>query len=301
MTETHAKCTDDEGNGHARPAAQSDSNGPYFGMIPRWVAPLDLTGADHRVLLVMACHADKVTRIVRWRSIEMIVDETDLDRRTVQRSIRRLEGEGVLRELRGGGRGRSSEYQIIFETPDNAANSGRDTAVSEIDDAENSGNDAALLEETAASSSLNSGVHAAPTEEEQKERTPPSGERAREGEGFSNDRVEKKQGVLLMPMKGGREQQLAALRAYTPSDELVDWAAKEFGIDALADNILGKFKAHHCASRKPPPADREAAYRKWIYNEPNFAGGHNARGLAGRPRRPSMLESTLDRLRGYNG
>jgi hypothetical protein len=53
----------------------------------------------------------------------------NLDRRSVQRAIRRWEARGVLKKLRGGGRlrgsraGRSSEYQIIFRLPAEATNS----------------------------------------------------------------------------------------------------------------------------------------------------------------------------------
>jgi hypothetical protein len=100
---TRGNCTDDDaGNGRTGTAAQPPHNGhetaafngPQFGIIPRWVARLDLTGGELRVLLVIACHARKETRTAR-PSIETIADEANLDRRTVQRAMRRLEAKGV--------------------------------------------------------------------------------------------------------------------------------------------------------------------------------------------------------------
>jgi DNA-binding MarR family transcriptional regulator len=83
--------------------------GPHFGMIPRWLAPLDLTGREFRVLLVIASHAGKAsreprpdggieTRIARIGT-ERIADEANLDRRNVQRAIRQLEAKGILERL----------------------------------------------------------------------------------------------------------------------------------------------------------------------------------------------------------
>lgn len=253
-------------NGHDATAAQPPHNGPRFGIIPRWVARLDLTGAEHRVLLDIACHARKETRITPPRSIEQISDELNLDRRTVQRAVRHLEAECVLRLRNGGGRGRASAYQIIFEPPAAAANSGNDTAVSDVDDTKNSGNDAAFFEETAANSSLNSGQFAAPTELEQKE-LPLAGEsHARERGDFSqNDEVERRQGVLLLPIDGGGER-MAPLKCFEPSAELVDWASALYAVNARDDGLLGKFRDWHLEHNKLP-ADLEAAYRNWIRNE----------------------------------
>ncbi|HEY3616098.1 MAG TPA: hypothetical protein VGK96_04750, partial [Candidatus Sulfotelmatobacter sp.] len=80
------------GNGRAGMAKQpprnghetAPFNGPHFGIIPRWVAPLDLTGHELRVLLVIACYARKETRIAQ-RTIVQIAEEVNLDRRNVQR------------------------------------------------------------------------------------------------------------------------------------------------------------------------------------------------------------------------
>ena len=246
----------DAGNGYAGPAAQP-RNGPHFGMIPHWVAQLDLTGCGHRVLLVIACHARKETRIAQL-SIERIADEVDLDRRNVQRAIRQLEVKGVLKRLLGGGRARSSEYQIIFKRAADATNSVNDAAV--------------FGRETAAFSDLNSVTSAAPTESEQKERTSPSGEsRAREGENDSNDGVDEKQGALL-PFNG-RGDRRALLKGYNPSAALVDWAREQYGINALDDRVLGEFIDWRIEHNDLPGDIEaiEAAYRRWIRRELRFA------------------------------
>jgi hypothetical protein len=276
----------------------SGGNGPQFGIIPSWVNGLDLAGSELRVLLVIACHARKETRIAR-PSIGTIAAEANRDRRTVQRAISQLEAKGVLKRLPGGGRGRSSEYQIIFEPPADTANSGNDAAVSDAGDTANSG---VFVPQTAAFSSLNSGADAAPTDSEQKERTdPPSGEsHARAtGDDLSDDGVDGKQGTLLLPIDGSRERRLKALRSYNPSTAVIEFAA-EFGVNACDPHVLGKFIDWRIAHNKLP-ADIEAigaAYRNWIRDEATrFAVG-------GSPKRsnPSdLVESALNRARTYDG
>jgi DNA-binding transcriptional MocR family regulator len=113
-------------------------------MIPRWLAPLDLTGREYRVLLVIASHARKASReprpdgvietTIARIGIERIADEANLDRRNVQRAIRQLEAKGILERRHGGGRGRSNEYQVIFKRAADAINSVDDDAVSDADD-----------------------------------------------------------------------------------------------------------------------------------------------------------------------
>ena len=249
----------------------SGGNGPQFGIIPRWIARLKLSGCEHRVLLVIACHARKETRVAR-PSIETIADEANLDRRTVQRAISQLEAKGVLKRLPGGGRGRSSEYQIIFEPAADTANSGNDAAVSDAGDTANSG---VFVPQTAAFSSLNSGADATPTDSEQKERTdPPSGEshaRAR-GDDLSDDVVDRRQAALLLPFDG-RGDRRALLKRYNPSAALVDWATDQYGINALDDRVLGKFIDWRIEHNKLPVDIEaiEAAYSNWIRDQPRFA------------------------------
>jgi hypothetical protein len=280
------------------------SLGPHFGIIPRWVNGLDLAGSQFKVLSVIACHARKETRIAR-PSIETIADEANLDRRTVQRAIRRLEAKGVLKRLPGGGRGRSSEYQIIFEPAADTAknNSGNHAAVSDAGDTANSG---VFVPQTAAFSSLNSGTDAAPTDSEQKERTDsPSGEahahaRAR-GDDFSDDGVDRRQAALLLPFDGHGHRR-ALLKRYNPSAALVDWARDQYGINALDDRALGKFidwRIEH--NRLPVDIEAiEAAYKNWIRDEATrFAGGHNPSGndvVGGSPKRSNPTDLVLSAL-----
>ena len=138
--------------------------GPHFGMIPRWLAPLDLTGREYRVLLVIASHARKASREPRPHGVietriaqigsERIADEANLDRRNVQRAIRQLEAKGILERRHGGGRGRSNEYQVIFKRAADAINSVDDDAVSDADD--DTGNSVVFGQETASFSDVNS-------------------------------------------------------------------------------------------------------------------------------------------------
>jgi DNA-binding MarR family transcriptional regulator len=286
--------------------------GPHFGMIPRWLAPLDLTGREFRVLLVIASHAGKTsreprpdgvieTRIARLGT-ERIADEANLDRRNVQRAIRQLEAKGILERLHGGGRGRSSEYQVIFKQAADATNSVDDDAVSDADDTGNSvvlgqetasfsdlnsvtdnavsdagdtGNSVVLGQETASFSDLNSVTDDAPAESKQKERTdPPSGEshaHAREEGGSSqNDSVDERHPSLLLPINGGGER-LTAFRRYNPSAATIEFA-EALGVNALADAVLGKFIDHYLGTvGRPPNGDFDAAFRNWIRKEPTFA------------------------------
>jgi len=257
--------------------------GPHFGMIPRWLAPLDLTGREYRVLLVIASHARKASReprpdgvietTIARIGIERIADEANLDRRNVQRAIRQLEAKGILERRHGGGRGRSNEYQVIFKRAADAINSVDDDAVSDADD--DTGNSVVFGQETASFSDVNSVTDDAPTESKQKERTdPPSGEsRARGEEDFSNDWVNEKQGVLLTPINGGGDR-MAPLRRYNPSAELLDWASESYSINALDERVLGEFIDWHIEHDNLPGniGAIEAAYRRWIRREARFAG-----------------------------
>ena len=76
--------------------APSPRNGPHFGMIPHWLARLELSGREFRVLTVIASRWGKPssgpsldgvveTRIVRIGT-HRIANETNIARRTGARS-----------------------------------------------------------------------------------------------------------------------------------------------------------------------------------------------------------------------
>jgi hypothetical protein len=109
----------------------------------------------------------------------------------------------------------------------------------------------------------------------------------------------------LLPLDG-RGDRRALLKRYNPSAALVDWAWKEYGINALADHVLSKFIDWHIEHNKLPVDLEaiEAAYRNWIRDEATrFARGHNASGndvVGGSPKRsnPSdLVVSALNRAR----
>jgi hypothetical protein len=272
-------------------------NGPYFGIIPHWLARLELSGREFRVLTVIASRCGKPssepspdgveTRIARIGT-HRIADETNIARRHVQAIIRRLMARGILDLLRGGGRGHVTEYRVIFKRGADAINCAENGALSEAESSTESG------PENAPSTGLNCTEYGVPTESVQKERTPPSGEsRAREGEDFSIDRVDEKQGVLLLPINGGG-QRMAPLRRYNPPEALVDMAA-QLGINARADSVLGEFIDYYL-ERGVLPEDIDAAFRRWVRRQARFAERDAAQSQSKSPERRSTLEDALNAL-----
>ena len=278
--------------------APSPRNGRYFAMIPHWLAPLELSGREFRVLTVIASRCGKPsserspdgiieTRIARIGT-HRIADETNIARRHVQTIIRRLMARGILDLLRGGGRGHVTEYRVIFKREADAINCAENGALSEAENSTESG------PETAPSTGLNCTEYGAPTESVQKERTPPSGEsRAREGEDLSVDGVDAKQGVLLLPINGGG-QRMAPLRRYNPPEALVDMAA-QLGINARADSVLGEFIDYYL-ERGVLPEDIDAAFRRWVRRQARFAERDAAQSQSKSPERRSTLEDALNAL-----
>lgn len=85
--------------------------GPAFARMPVAVfGDRRLSVRDIRVLGVLYAHADGRGRC--WPSVAAIADMTGLDRRDVQRTLRRLEAAGWVAVHPGTGRGHSSSYQV---------------------------------------------------------------------------------------------------------------------------------------------------------------------------------------------
>jgi hypothetical protein len=187
------------------------------------------------------------------------------------------------------GRGLANAYRVI---PDAEATQRPPRETVRTTALENSADGGALSDQ-------NSADCGTPTEKNIEEITPPSGEHAREEESPSqNGSVDKNQRVRLPSKERGLEQRLAALKAYNPSAETIEFAA-ELAVNALDPHVLGKFIDYYCGIGKPP-ADCDAAYRYWMSNEWRFAGGHNARRSPRRSGRSSLSEGALNRARAYD-
>src|SRR5271170_2142159 len=268
-----------------------------------------------------------LTRAARV-ALETIADHTNLARRHVQTAIRGLEAKGILRPLRRAGY--VTEYQIIFKRGADGTNgidggtgygapsdeNGTDESTGYGAPSDENGTDGStgygapsdkngidggtvFGPDGAPFSGLGGTEYGALTESADSRTEPLSSReesRAHAGGGFSQNPVEEKQSVPL-PSNCARGR-LEALKTFNPSGPLIDWAA-ELGINARADNVLGKFIDHHCAHGRVP-ADLEAAFRNWIRNEMRFAGGHDPGGSrvrAKRSDRSSLVESALNRAR----
>jgi hypothetical protein len=198
------------------------------------------------------------------------------------------------------GRGLANAYRVI---PDAEATQRPPRETVRTTALENSADGGALSDQNSADcgtlSDQNSAVFGTPTEKNIEEITPPSGEHAREEESSSqNGSVDKNQRVRLPSNERGLERRLAALKAYNPSAETIEFAA-ELAVNALDPHVLGKFIDYYCGIGKPP-ADCDAAYRYWMSNEWRFAGGHNARRSPRRSGRSSLSEGALNRARAYD-
>jgi|HubBroStandDraft_6_1064221.scaffolds.fasta_scaffold129188_2 hypothetical protein len=301
----------------------------FWGPVPLWVAGLHLAGREARVLIAITSFAGKQSSIERGPdgviiltraarvALETIADYTNLARRHVQTAIRGLEAKGILRPLRRAGY--ATEYQIIFKRGADGTNgtdggtgygapsdeNGTDGSTGYGAPSDENGTDGGTVfgPDGAPFSGLGGTEYGALTESADSRTEPLSSReesRAHAGGGFSQNPVEEKQSMLL-PSNCARER-LEALKTFNPSGPLIDWAA-ELGVNARADNVLGKFIDHHCANGRVP-ADLEAAFRNWIRNEMRFAGGHDPRGSRVRGKRSdrsSLVESALNRARGANG
>ena len=86
-----------------------DEDGPWLRDHPR---PDPTAQATFKTLAFHA-HRDTATA---WPSIRLLVLETGLDRRTVQRALARLEGDGYITRVDAGrGRGKTTRWQLNIE------------------------------------------------------------------------------------------------------------------------------------------------------------------------------------------
>ena len=60
---------------------------------------------------------EKSGRLVTWQGADTMAAATGLHERTVQRSVRRLQSNGHLAVITGGGRWLSNRYELILKTP----------------------------------------------------------------------------------------------------------------------------------------------------------------------------------------
>jgi len=125
-------------------------------MVEEWLdnvlADSALTRMDFSVAWAVSLHFNRASHCA-WAAVDEYARRCHTDRRTVQRSLRRLERTGHLASTKGGGRKRTNRYQPIL------TNSGAGAAVS---DPENSGADAAVSAPERAASQPQKGGEPAP-------------------------------------------------------------------------------------------------------------------------------------------
>jgi hypothetical protein len=263
--------------------------GSHFGIVPRRVARLRLPRRALNVLIAIASRANR-DRITPPLSRDDIANEVGIDRSKVRLCVRLLEAEGVLElVVRGGGRERANVYRII---PDEEASAPLNGAVSGSETG--TGNGAVSGSKTGPFQALNGAAAGPPTESTDITEPPLRGGRARE-RGLSGSRSGSvgRQPALLLPLNGRR-----SLEDYQPGSEFVAWAREESpGVNPLDPIIIGQFKDWYL-SRGPELKDFNAAYRKWLRDEPKFARQRSRhRGSEGSNMGGSMLDGALDELR----
>jgi hypothetical protein len=262
--------------------------GPRFGIIPRRVARLRLPRRALNVLIAIASRADR-DRITPPLKREDIANEVGIDRSKVSLCVRLLEEKGVLElVVEGGGRGRANVYRII---PDEGASAAPNGAVSGSETG--NGNGAVSGSKTVPFPAPNGAVSGSPTESTDITEPPLRGGRARGGVSGSRSGSVGRQPALLLPLNGRR-----SLDDYQPGPEFVAWARENTpAVNPLDPFIIGQFKDWYL-SRGPELKDPDAAYRKWLRDEPKFARQRSRqRGSEGGNQRGSLLDAALDEVR----
>ena len=169
--------------------------GPYFAKIPRRIARLHLPGRVLWVLIAIASYATNKEGIARV-SLDKIATETEIERTKVRACVRRLEDEGVLETVRGGGRGNATIFRIISdaeasppaatsadETASAPGNGANGAASDRVTGSNSDENGADFSPRTGPFSVANGAADGPPTERTERTEPPLRGGRARTREG----------------------------------------------------------------------------------------------------------------------
>jgi hypothetical protein len=261
------------------------------------------------VYIFIASHAWSPSATA-FPSLERISSGTGIDRRHLSALIRQIAAKGLWRVEGGSGRGHALTFWFI----DNNAEKSPPTVTFSPDlKVTKSGIEKSPNPDLKVTKS---GIEKSPPmvtqllkekrTESTTERSSPFGgaARAREEEGLLVDDEVSQQGELLLPIIGGKRNddgtgdQQAAIANFHPPLETVDWALREYQVDALADDVLGKFRDNLLAYNKRP-SDLNAAYKNWIRNEPRFAQSRAPPGSAVQTAR--NLANMVRAMRGADG
>ena len=249
------------------PIAQADNEaGARFARIPlRAVTEPGLTLTDLRVLIVIAWHANEER--LAWPSLTTIATLARTTEHKVTVSTKKLETKRLLRKHRRRAKhGWANVYEILLDDPEPPPKS--DSAKSD-----SAKSDSASLDGEPPPNSDSR------TEDSEQKESPTPRAGAREGGSFSND-----------------------LDGYQPTTETVAWASEKYGLDASDQERINAYRDHWRAKGEIP-RNLDAAYRKWIRKEHEFAqrdqhqrrqNGHDKRPFGSK--RGSAIQALLDDL-----
>jgi hypothetical protein len=239
----------------------------WFGRFPTWAAALPgISGLDLRVLAAIAHHADDEGRA--FPGMKRIALLARINRSKVPPSVAKLIAAGVLlKEMRADERGHQSNlYTIVYKQ---IVFPGKGTPVTR------GGNRVFPPAEAG-------GV--------------PRG-------GNRTDQFKTDQGTGDSPLRARGGGNGFCLDGYQPDQTMADWAAEHVPEldDPLNANTVARFKDHY---RKTwtKIVDPDAAYRKWLLDEPYYRRRRAAREHGNQRNKPSsMLDAALDELRKAEG
>jgi hypothetical protein len=236
-----------------------------------------------------------------WPSLEWMATAASIDRSTATRSVARLIDLGYFERTSGGGRGRASHYRPRFQqpvnrradAPDSVKKQARQRTETGAPVYENRCTDAQKQVRGRATTTLKSTITNPPRER---------GARTQGEDLFYSGRNKPIEGqprddVLPshhrrrlddpaprhgdgVPLASTGERRHVDLTEWQPSAETAAWASEHAANvdDPLGPAIVEKFRNYHLA-RDHKFADPDAAYRKWLSDEPSFRARN--RGSAG--------------------